>query len=234
MTSAADRWVRWHDAYDDPTSAQTRRLRLVQQQIRLMLDAAPAGPIRVLSLCAGQGRDLLEVLRDHPRRADVTARLVELDPRLIAVARGAAAGIDGAQIEIVEGDAGTTDACVDAVPAGLVLLAGIFGNAHALRGRRDRHLDAQPASAGPDPGDQGLVHRRRCRGGHVHGAGRRALLGVGRPVHRRTATTSIRAPAVHVRRLARDTGVCPTAVAAHAPHAESTGGPAPEQRSSAS
>ncbi len=128
MTSAADRWVRWHDAYDDPTSAQTRRLRLVQQQIRLMLDAAPAGPIRVLSLCAGQGRDLLEVLRDHPRRADVTARLVELDPRLIAVARGAAAGIDGAQIEIVEGDAGTTDACVDAVPAGLVLLAGIFGN----------------------------------------------------------------------------------------------------------
>jgi hypothetical protein len=33
----------------------------------------------VISLCAGQGRDLLGVLADHPRREDVRARLVELD-----------------------------------------------------------------------------------------------------------------------------------------------------------
>ncbi len=117
MSEPDDRWVRWHDAYDDPRSAQTRRLRLVQQQIGLMLDAAPAGPIRVLSLCAGQGRDLLEVVRDHPRRADVSARLVELDPRLVAVARASAAAIGGARIEIVEGDAGTTDAAAGIVPA---------------------------------------------------------------------------------------------------------------------
>jgi Putative methyltransferase len=123
-----DRWVRWHDAYDDPTSAQTRRLRLVQAQIQLVLDQAPAGPIRVLSLCAGQGRDLLEVLRDHPRRADVSARLVELDPRLAAQARALAAEVGECRIEVVEGDAGTTDACVGAVPADLLLLAGIFGN----------------------------------------------------------------------------------------------------------
>jgi hypothetical protein len=123
-----DRWLRWHDAYDDPASAQTRRLRLVQEQVRLALDAAPAGPIRVLSLCAGQGRDLLEVLRDHPRRTDVSARLVELDPRLAADARASAAEIEGGGIEVRTADAGSTDACVGAAPADLLLLAGIFGN----------------------------------------------------------------------------------------------------------
>lgn len=123
-----DRWLHWHAAYEDPESAQTRRLRLVQEQIRGVLDAAPPGPVQGLSLCAGQGRDLLEVLQDHPRRTDVSARLVELDPRLAATARGSATAIDGARIEVVEGDAGSTDACVGAVPADLVLLAGIFGN----------------------------------------------------------------------------------------------------------
>ncbi len=128
MSEPDDRWLHWHAAYDDPTSAQTRRLRLVQEQIRVMLDTAPAGPIRVLSLCAGQGRDLLEVLQDHPRRADVSARLVELDPRLVAVARASAGDINAARIEIVEGDAGTTEAAVGMAPVSLLLLAGIFGN----------------------------------------------------------------------------------------------------------
>jgi hypothetical protein len=31
-------------------------------------------------MCAGQGHDVLGALPDHPRRGDVTARLVELDP----------------------------------------------------------------------------------------------------------------------------------------------------------
>ncbi len=128
MTRPDDHWVRWHAAYDDPASSQSRRLRAVQDQIRRVLDAAPAGPLRVLSLCAGSGRDLLEVLRDHPRRGSVRARLIELDPRLAAVARATAAGIDAGPVEIVEGDAGLTDAFVGAVPADLLLLAGIFGN----------------------------------------------------------------------------------------------------------
>ncbi len=129
MTQAhEDRWVQWHRAYDDPTSAQSRRLIAVQDQVRATLDTAPPGVIRVLSLCAGRGRDLLDVLRVHPRRADVDARLVELDPALAANARAAAAQVDGSRIEVVEGDAGTTDACRGAVPADLLLLAGIFGN----------------------------------------------------------------------------------------------------------
>lgn len=66
-------WHEWHRAYDEPGSPLTIRLALVQRRIRDALDAAPPGPIRVVSACAGQGRDLLDVLVDHPRRDDVHA-----------------------------------------------------------------------------------------------------------------------------------------------------------------
>jgi hypothetical protein len=82
----------------------------------------------VISLCAGQGRDLLGVLADHPRRGDVRARLVELDARIAAVAetRARAAGLD--RVEIVTGDAAITDHYRGMTPADLVLVCGVFGN----------------------------------------------------------------------------------------------------------
>ena len=121
-------WSAWHDEYDLPDSRLARRLQTVQAQIRVTLDARPAGPLRVVSMCAGQGRDILGVLADHPRRADVTARLVELDRRNAEVAQAAAdaAGLDG--VRIVEGDASLTDCYAGMVPADLVLACGIFGN----------------------------------------------------------------------------------------------------------
>src|SRR5215470_13977518 len=113
-------WVEWHRDYDDPGSLLSQRLELVQRHLRYELDHAPAGDIRLISLCAGQGRDVLGVLAGHPRRNDVRARLVELDERNVAVARQAAqaAGLDG--VEIVQTDAGITDACAGAVPAQIV------------------------------------------------------------------------------------------------------------------
>lgn len=121
-------WVRWHDPYDDPESSLHRRLLLVQQRIREFLDAAPAGPLRVLSMCAGQGRDLLGVLPTHPRAADVRAVLVELDPDNAARARETArsAGLDG--ITVLTADAGTTTVYRDIVPVHLALVCGVFGN----------------------------------------------------------------------------------------------------------
>ena len=116
-------WQTWHDEYDQPDSWQARRLRVVQERIRAVLDGSPPGPLRVVSLCAGQGRDLLGVLADHPRRADVRARLVELDERNAAVARQMAAGA-----EVVTADASLTDHYLDMVPANLVLVCGVFGN----------------------------------------------------------------------------------------------------------
>jgi hypothetical protein len=57
------------------------------------LDAVLAGPIRLLSLCAGQGRDVLGVLPGHARRGDVAAVLVESDAAVpAAYADGLPAG----------------------------------------------------------------------------------------------------------------------------------------------
>lgn len=121
-------WVEWHRDYDQPGSLLQRRLEIVQGHIRAELDRAPAGDLRLISLCAGQGRDVIGVLTGHPRGHDVHARLVELDEGNVAVARQAAraAGLTG--VEILQADAGTTDVCVGAVPARIVLVCGIFGN----------------------------------------------------------------------------------------------------------
>jgi Putative methyltransferase len=121
-------WVRWHDPYGDPASSLSRRLARVRSRVTDALDAAPAGPVRVLSMCAGQGRDLVPTVAVHPRRDDVRAVLVELDPENAAVAREAAhrAGLSG--VEVVTGDAATTSAYAAAVPADLALVCGVFGN----------------------------------------------------------------------------------------------------------
>ncbi|MFB9237373.1 SAM-dependent methyltransferase [Plantactinospora siamensis] len=117
-------WHDWHRKYDDPRSTMSLRLAVVRERIRLAVDAAPPGPIRVLSLCAGDGRDLTGALADHRRRADVRGLLVELDPGLADAGRSALwPGLD-----FLVGDAALTDNHLGAVPADLVLLCGIFGN----------------------------------------------------------------------------------------------------------
>ncbi len=120
-------WVEWHQAYDAPDSPLARRLVLVQDQLRFALDRAPAGPVRLLSLCAGEGRDVLGVLASHPRRDDVRARLLELNPKLSAAARAEAAA-QQLELEVRTTDAGLTDGYVGAVPADVVLVCGVFGN----------------------------------------------------------------------------------------------------------
>ena len=69
-----------------------KRLAIVQAQIRDALDRCAPGPIRVISMCAGQGHDLIGALDGHPRAADVRARLVELHPRNCEAARRDRAG----------------------------------------------------------------------------------------------------------------------------------------------
>ncbi len=122
-------WVRWHRAYEIDGSALQTRVALVQHHIGRALDAAPSSDaLRVLSLCAGQGRDLIGALHDHPRRNVVRARLVELDPQLVVDARAAAAAAGLDQVEVVEGDASSTTAADGIAPVDLLLLCGIFGN----------------------------------------------------------------------------------------------------------
>ncbi|HEX4701884.1 MAG TPA: class I SAM-dependent methyltransferase family protein [Pseudonocardiaceae bacterium] len=121
-------WAKWHEPYDTAGSSLDRRLDRVRQRIRDALDEQPAGPVRVISMCAGQGRDLLGVLPAHPRRSDVVARLVELDPRNVEHARRSAADTGLRGVEVVEGDASLGSAYLGLVPSDLVLVCGVFGN----------------------------------------------------------------------------------------------------------
>jgi SAM-dependent methyltransferase len=124
MTQA--NWHSWHDAYDDPDSWQSRRLVTVRDRIRSALDGAPPGPLTVLAMVAGQGRDLIPELAVHPRRDDVTARLVELDERNTDVARAAARGAGLSNVDVVTGDAALADHYLGLAPADLVLICGLF------------------------------------------------------------------------------------------------------------
>lgn len=126
--SAGFSWAAWHNDYADPTSELSHRLVHVQRRLRDALDAAPPGPIRVVSLCAGEGRDLLGVLPDHPRRDDVRARLVEVDPEITERARAVVGAAGLTQVEIVTGDAAIPAAYEGLIPADIVLACGIFGN----------------------------------------------------------------------------------------------------------
>lgn len=120
-------WVAWHRAYDDPTSSLSARLAVVQRRIGEVLDARPRRPVRVLSLCAGDGRDLLPELAIRPGLpAEVT--LVELDANLAEAARRRAATIAHAAVEVRTLDAGSPSAWADVIPVDLLLLCGIFGN----------------------------------------------------------------------------------------------------------
>ena len=96
--------------------------------VALGVAALPPGAISVISMCAGQGRDLFGVLPNHPRRGDVTALLVELDHRNVEIARANAAQTGPSQVVVLEGDAAVSDIYAPFVPADIVLACGIFGN----------------------------------------------------------------------------------------------------------
>jgi hypothetical protein len=120
-------WAEWHDAYDRPGSGLRDRLSAVSAQIERCLDATAPDPVRVISACAGDGRDLLGVLSGRADASRVTALLVEYDAGLAARAREAADALP-ASIEVRQADAAQSDVYAHAVPADLVLLCGIFGN----------------------------------------------------------------------------------------------------------
>jgi hypothetical protein len=82
----------------------------------------------VISICAGQGRDLLGVLPAHPRRGDVASVLVEIDHANAGWAREAAARAGLRRFDVVEADAAISDVYAPYVPADVVLACGIFGN----------------------------------------------------------------------------------------------------------
>jgi len=120
-------YLKWHDAYDDPASDLSWRLRQVQAYIRSALDQI-RGQATVLSLCAGDGRDVLQVLAERDDSSRIQTTLIELHPVLAQRAREFAAASRLENVVVRTLDAGNTAAYAGAVPADLVIIMGIFGN----------------------------------------------------------------------------------------------------------
>ena len=130
MSDPTTDWVAWHQPYADPSSPLSRRRRTVQQHVRDWLGALPDSglPTRIVSACAGDGRDVLEVLAAQPDAPAVDVRLVERDDRLATDAEDYARDHGLPRVTVRRADAGVTDSYLDGVPAGLVLFCGVFGN----------------------------------------------------------------------------------------------------------
>ena len=120
-------WQAWHEDYADPSLALSRRLP-VPGHIRRWLDDTAPTRVRVTSVCAGDGRDLLAVLAARTDAARVSCLLVERDPDLAGRAEASARGAGLTDVTVRCADAGTTDAYVGHDPADLVLLCGVLGN----------------------------------------------------------------------------------------------------------
>jgi hypothetical protein len=121
-------WNNWPaKSYQRPS--YRNRLVAVQDHLARCLDAAPAGPVRIVSLCAGDGRDVLGVLQTHERRNDVRAWLVELDRESVKSGTGqaAAAGLED-RVTFIQGDATDFANYTGIVPCQIVLVCGVLGH----------------------------------------------------------------------------------------------------------
>ncbi len=117
-------WHAWYGAYDDPDSELSRRLAVVRGELAAVL-ADRAGPVTLLSLCAGDGRDTLPVLASST--TPVSAVLVELDPDLAEAGRRQAAAL-GLEVDVRTDDAGVVAAWMDVVPVDVLMMCGVLGN----------------------------------------------------------------------------------------------------------
>lgn len=126
-------WLDWHREYDDPQSSLSRRRRVVQRHLHRAIDERAGRPadLGLISLCAGDGRDVLRVLASSDAGRRTRALLVELDPTLAERARTAAAelGLDG--VDVRTADAGAAAVYAAHAPADVVLACGVFGNVAA-------------------------------------------------------------------------------------------------------
>jgi Putative methyltransferase len=128
---SSNTWTGWPErAYQQ--DRYQHRLAAVQEQLADAIDRAPGGPVRIISPCAGDGRDLINVLRLHPRRDDVSAWLVEKDSRSVVEGKRRAANDGLADIvQFVSDDATDYATYRPIIRADIVLLCGVWGHVPA-------------------------------------------------------------------------------------------------------
>ncbi|MEO3771619.1 class I SAM-dependent methyltransferase [Micromonospora sp. B9E7] len=126
--TAQTHWQAWHEPYADENSSLSRRLRLVQQHIASWLEQRSDERLTAVSVCAGQGHDLIGVLASRPDARRVHGTLLEYDAGNVAAAQAAADQAGLSNIVIRQADAGQLSSYAGTVPADLVLMVGVFGN----------------------------------------------------------------------------------------------------------
>jgi hypothetical protein len=167
-------WSSWHHEYDESGSSLSRRLALVRAHIAGVLRDRAGQRTRVLSACAGEGRDIIAETAAAGDPDSVEALLVEKAPSVASVARESARRRGLRRFTVLEGDAGVTDAYASIVPADLLLFCGVFG----WIDERDMFgtIDALPRLAAPgatviwtrhyrEPDATGAVRSRFARAG---------------------------------------------------------------------
>lgn len=150
-------WIEWHGQYGEPGSSLARRLAVVQDAVTKAINDAlgtadpsrRSGDLRIISMCAGDGRDVLPVAARSERGRQAHIVLVELNELLCAQARATATGLSLPAVEVRCADAGLVDVYLDAVPAQVLLCCGVFGNVSLEDVRRTvEHLPSLLAAGG--------------------------------------------------------------------------------------
>ncbi|NNN20704.1 MAG: SAM-dependent methyltransferase [Acidimicrobiales bacterium] len=120
-------WESWHDSYSVKNSDLSYRLEVVKQRLQELIERFEV-PVRILSLCAGQGHDVIQTLKENPNLNISKALLVELDPKNVSVGESEIKRSGLGTVNYLEGDAANVSLYSDFVPVEILLLCGIFGN----------------------------------------------------------------------------------------------------------
>jgi SAM-dependent methyltransferase len=121
-------WSGWPEkVYQEDRYQQ--RLSAVRAHLAECLGMAERGPVRIVSMCAGDGRDVIDVVGAHQRQTDVNAWLVELDRSSVATGerRAAAAGLES-RVRFLNADATVYCTYQGIAPADVVLVCGVWGH----------------------------------------------------------------------------------------------------------
>lgn len=113
----------WHDNYEDKKSSPYKRTLMVK---KLIVDyLINKNNITILSICAGQGRDILTSLNE-----DTSAYLIDVDKECVDYAQSYVNKNDLNNVFVIEADASLISTYIDNnVPkADLILICGVFGH----------------------------------------------------------------------------------------------------------
>jgi 2-polyprenyl-3-methyl-5-hydroxy-6-metoxy-1,4-benzoquinol methylase len=121
-------WSNW-PAMSYQRVSYRKRLQAVQDHFAASLAEAEPGPVRVVSICAGDGRDVMGVLESHARREDVNAWLVELDRKSVeaGIKRRDATGLSKL-VTFLHADATDFATFKNILPCDIVMVCGVWGH----------------------------------------------------------------------------------------------------------